>query len=91
MTYKAVLKQNNGFTVPEAIFNEMFGAFEKSYNGKVGDHEAPAWRAFDIAFKRGELDGNTKPDDKSNRLFTRKRSKGRSDTSDDGSGQVGAD
>ena len=91
MTYQAVLKQNNAFTVPEAIFNEMFEKFEKKYNGKVGDHEAPAWRAFEIAFKKGELDGDTKSDDKSNRLFTRKRSKSSSDTGDDGSEQVGAD
>ena len=38
MTYQAVLKQNNAFTVPEVIFNEMFEKFDKKYNGKAGAH-----------------------------------------------------
>ena len=91
MKYEQVLKQNNGYTVPEALFNDKFEAFAQSYSGEVNGHEAPAWRAFEIAYKRGELDGNTGSDDKSNRRAFGKRSKGRSDSGDDGSEQVGAD
>ncbi|KKN36435.1 hypothetical protein LCGC14_0773770 [marine sediment metagenome] len=85
MNYEAVLKQNNGFTVPQALFDDKFSAFEKSYSGDVDGNDAPAWRAFEIAYKRGELHGNTRPDNKSSRRSFRGRSKGGSDTGDDGS------
>ena len=85
MKYEAIKKLNSAFTVPEAVFDAKYEAFEKSYSGKVGDHEAPAWRAFEIAYKKGELDGDTGSDSKGSRWSSRKRSKSRSDSGDDAS------
>lgn len=91
MTYEAVLKQNKGFTVPEAIFNEKYDRFAAAYDGKIGGENHPAWRAFEIAYKQGKLDGDTRPDDKSSRRSSKTRFGGRSKASDDGVEQVDSD
>ncbi len=89
MKYQDVLKQNAKFTVPEALFNEKFAKFDASYGGTVNGHDAPSWRAFEIAFKQGKLDGDTRPDNKKNRRSSKASSGSSSETSSDGSEQMG--
>lgn len=92
MKYEDIKKINKEFSVPLAVFEEHFDSFASNYSGKLNGEEVPAWRAFEIAFKRCELNGaNTKRPGKKDSDSDSRSSKSRGKSTGSRSAEVDAD
>lgn len=96
MKYNEVKSIAPGYKVPEAVHEAKFKQFLISYPGFITTHagkfKTPAWRAFEIAYRQGELDGaDTRRVSEKAPTTRPKKSRGRRSTAYSGGGQVGTD